>query len=507
MTRAQPPMSPPARHARHTRHTRRQHTRRAWLALLLAASAWALPASARAEVMIEARALRSYDAPPRVDPSAATALSTPQGDTLLYQTVGAGPDTACVIVSVSGSTARALEYRHEERATQCLSVLPHPSSGGFFVRGVDPNAAPGEQTGVTAYVDAQGVVQWTVQDAQLVAARPRADNGTGEFIGVYDTPHPAMVYSATFDRLLGFAQGKLIIGAQEKPLTQAHVINVQTGRLTVTGQTFGDSGVGIVGGAAERATDGHFLLYFYSVGVQGASFFSYNGRNSISAYSPLGLSWESRFVSRMIYGPGQRLSLLWTPSADADSDTRISVVNDAGALIWEGQWPSMARTAQGELALGRPRDLWVGQDHALVLHQTPAGLYVRVLDARDGVSLGVAPLEGLTPHAPLAILLGEQGSLTLLAYEAGAQRLHEYSLSFMDLPELPPEPADMGQQPPDMALPTPPTLPEVGCGCASTASQGAVHAKGLLLLLLAWAAARLRPGRARQALNARGPLA
>lgn len=450
------------------------------VSLFALASVALVPSRAQAEVMISAQEVRSYDAPAGLDPNALSSLSTANGVTVLYSSVGADRNIACAVIVAAGESAKVIEYKHEGRATQCIGLLPHPK-GGFFMRGSDPTALGDEVTAFTAYIDEQGVLKWSVSDQQLIDAKASADRGTGEFIGVYDSPHPALVYSEGFDRLLAFTQGNLVIGSQMRPLTQAHVINVETGRLTVTGQTFGGNGLGVVGGTAQRLSDGYFLLYFYSEGTEGAFFYSFNGRNKISGFKPLQESWETRIVTKMTYGPGERLGLLWTPNAQADADTRISLVNDAGAALWQGQWPSSELTAKGQVELGQPREMWVGQEHVLVLYAVGQALKVRVIDAKDGTSLGVADLDGVSPYAPLAILNGESGSLKLLAIDQDNGRFHEYRLDFMDLPDVMPGELDMGMDMP-AEIPAPPTLPEVGCGCSSGSSPSAdLGALGLLL--------------------------
>lgn len=459
----------------------------------LAFALMGLSSAASAEVMLSAQQQRSYDVPAWAKMVSLSATSTPTGVTVLFGSVGADRDISCGVIVADGEDAKAFRYKHEERTTQCLGVLAHPD-GGFFVRGDDPSAVGDDPSGFTAYVDGDGAQRWSVEDVKLRDALSRADGGTGEFIGVYDAAHPAMVYSPTFDRLLGFSQGKLTIGAQEKPLTQAHVINVETGRLTVSGQTFGGNGISIVGGLATRQTDGHFLLYFYSIGDEGAFFYSYNGRSSISSFKPLMESWETRVVRRMTYGPGARVGLLWTPNAMADAETRVTFVDDAGQALWQGQWPSSETTAAGVVELGRPLDMWAGAQHVLVLYRTEQGLYVRVIDINDGVSLGVAPLDGVTPHTPLSILIGESGQLKLLAADADGARFYEYGLEFMDLPDVMPQ-EDMGpEMGADMGVPALPTLPEVGCGCAS-ASQAPVAELAFLSLglgLMGWRRRRRR---------------
>ncbi|CAN0448986.1 unnamed protein product, partial [Laminaria digitata] len=400
------------------------------------------PSEARAGVAFEPSEVRRYMAPDGFDPRAAIITSTRDGTTLLAATTGSEESTRCEVILVNDMAASSFTYLHEEQPTYCLGI--ESDDEGFFLRGADPTATADEITGFTAYVDSSGNLRWTIDDQEIVDAKDEAEGGTGSFLGVYDKPNPAMTYSAEFGKLLAFTDGKLLIGPSEKGVTQAHVVDVATGRLTVTGQTFGQNAVGIVGGTATRETDGYFLLYLYSAGDRGAFFYSYNGRNRISFFEPLGESWEDRIVTTMVYGPGERLTLLWTPNTNADADTRITSVDDQGMALYNGQWPAEANVGGELVALGRPLGLWVGAEHTMALYGTGVGLHARVIETVSGEELGVVSLDGVTEHAPVAILNGPGDTLKLLAFDSEEGMLFEYLLAFSEVDDPPPVMPDMG---------------------------------------------------------------
>ena len=454
--------------------------------MLLTLASSLLPASAFAGVELAPREVRSYDAPEGFDPRAAVITSTREGTTVLAATTGSDADTRCEVVLVSDMAATSFTYIHNEKPTYCLNI--ESNDEGFFLRGADPTALETQVTGFTTYVDLEGNVRWAIDDQTLVEAKSEADGGTGEFLGVYVQPNPSMTYSAQFNKLLAFTDGKLVIGATEKSVTQAHVVEVNTGRLAVTGQTFGQNAIGIVGGAATRATDGYFLLYLYSSGDQGAFFYSYNGRNRISFFEPDSVSWEDRVVTSMIYGPEQRLSLLWTPNSNADADTRITSVDDEGLVLWSGQWSPEHVVDDLTFMLGRPLGMWVGSEHTIVLYTTGDQLFVRVILTENGEELGVTSLTGEVPHTPIAILDGADGELKLLAWDETGGRLYEYALDFMDAPDsveptpdMGGEPADMGSTEQDMGsmegMDTDDS-DDGGCGCRTSAAPAHLPGPG-----------------------------
>jgi MYXO-CTERM domain-containing protein len=438
-------------------------------ALLMTAVTW--PTLAAADVEIETEAVRDYQLPGDFDISGAQVLLGADGSTLLTNTMGMIADEArCAVVVATDSEARLVEYRYDGAPTQCNGVIAHPD-GGFFVRGSNPAAMEGEVSGVTAYIGPDDNEVWAIADQTLVDANPEP-NGTGEFRGAYETPHPAMAYSPELDKLLAFTVGKLTIGSDEKFLSQAHVVNVESGTLTKSGQTFGLSGVGLVGGTTVRASDGHFLIYYYSSGDRGAFFYDYNGRQDIEFFKPRGEDWDDRFVSRMVY-ENELLHLLWTPTGSDDPQTRVTATTDAGAELWSVNFEPEYIFAGGKsVDLGRPLSMWVGAENTVILHQGGDQLYLRVLDV-NGDSPGVARLEGATEFAPVAIVNGSGGSLKLISFDSDTRQVYEDALTFVDVEDFDPDAGiPDGGIPGDVGIPADIGIKEVleAAGCCATIS-------------------------------------
>lgn len=457
---------------------------RRFFASTLVLAAAGLPARAGADVQIETTPARDYVLPGAFDLNNAQVQRGAADATIISATIGTTPEeAACGVVIASDTEARLLEYRFAGAPTQCIGVLPHPA-GGVFVRGSNPTAVDGEVTGFTSFVDGADQEAWAVTDETLVAANPEP-TGTGEFQGTYVTAHGAMAYSPQLDKLLGFTIGKLVIGQDEKFLSQAHVVNADSGQLRVSGQTFGLSGVGVVGGTAVRA-DGEYLIYYYSSGDRGAFFYTYDGRTNVDFFNPRGEEWDDRFVLRMIYA-NDLLHLLWTPSDGESVETRVTATTDTGAELWSATLPPEYTFANGEqVVLGMPVTMWVTAEHTAVLHQTVDGqLLLRVLD-RNGESLGVARLAEVGDFPPFAIVNGPNDGLKLLTYDDANRHVYELGMTFVDVPDFDPDagipdggfgdvgiPADIGLQD---------VLEAAGC-CATTG--GARDANGAWLAALA----------------------
>lgn len=399
---------------------------------LLAAAALTLaaPAAASAAVELSAEQVRSYDLPDGFALQDAQIQSTRDGLTMLSATTGDAMPVegeeftpfGCTVVVADSSEATEYTYRYQGNPTGCVGVLPHPD-GGFFLRGAEGDAEEGDVVGFTTYIDAAGNEQWLVHDQRLVDALPEPD-GPGEFLGQYVQPHPEMAYSEQFDKLMAFTTGKLNIGGGQ-PLTQAHVINAGSGTLKVSGQTFGLSGsAGFIAETATRASDGYYLLYIYSAGSQGAYFFSFNGRNRIDTFAPLGEDWSQRYIRRMVYGPDENVHLLWTPTNEPGAPTNVTVVDGEANEVWSGSYEA----SDGDIELGAPRGMWVGANYTMVLYGGGGSLQLRVIDVATGEELGLAPLDGLTEFQPVAILNGDQGRLKLLATNGEATQVHEFAL-------------------------------------------------------------------------------
>lgn len=385
-----------------------------------------VPTAAHAALSVDATEVRSYDLPEGVEPAQAQIQATRDGTTVIAATTGDGAQMACTVELIDDQGATSYAYRYQDGPTACVGVLVHPD-GGFFLRGAKADAQQGDVFGFTARVGADGTEMWAVADQDLVDAAAEADGGTGEFIGQYTEPHAEMAYSAEFDRLLAFTNANLNVGGGQR-LTQAHVLSGDTGRIKVSGQTFGhQGGFGFIAETVSRTSDGYFLLYIYSAGSRGAYFFAYNGRNSVDSFKPLGEDWSTRYVRQMVYAPDDNVYLLWTPSDQPDAPTNITVVDDQASEVWSSSFE--ATGAQGA-ALGQPLAMWVGANEALVLYSSNQKLVLRVVDTFSGDELGVAPLAGVTDYSPVAILNGTDGGLKLLAAEQGSPTLHEFRLEF-----------------------------------------------------------------------------
>jgi hypothetical protein len=371
----------------------------------------------------------------------------PEGTTLISNTSGSAEASLCTVIIAADEEASALEYKYKDGPTQCISVVPHPE-GGFFVRGVDPSGEPGDPVGFTSRIGPDGTELWEVADERLTTARAEPE-GTGEFIGAYNSPSQVMAYSARFDKLMAFTVGLLKLGIDDRPITQAHVVNAGSGQLKVTGQTFGQSGVGIVAGTAVQS-DGNFVLYYFSSGVQGAIFYTYNGRESISFFEPGGESWETRIISQMVTHDDQ-IYLLWTPNDAADAATHVTVTTVDGAQLWSNSWPAEYTQADGtQINLGPPLLMWVGAELVIVLHQVQleegAEYFLRAMN-RDGESLGAGSMQAVWgDFSPLQVVKGADDRLKLLTYDSDNHRIHEFWLSIVDLPDYDPSQfEDMGE--------------------------------------------------------------
>ena len=430
---------------------------------MLGAFCFAVPAAA--DVDIETTPVRDYVLPGAFELDGAQVQLGADDTTIISNTTGASiEESRCGILIAGSDDARLIEYGFGGAPTQCVGVTPHPL-GGVFVRGSNPLAVEGEVTGFTAFLDSTDAEAWSVTDETLVAANPEP-TGTGEFQGAYAGPHPAMSYSPELDKLLGFTIGQLIIGQDVKLISQAHVINVDSGQLRVSGQTFGLSGVGLVGGTTTRASDGHYLIYYYSSGDRGAFFYAYDGRTNIEFFNPRGEDWDDRFIRRMIY-TNDLLHLLWTPSDEPTTETRITATTDSSAELWSSTFESEYIFADHRpVNLGEPSTMWVGSEYGAVLHQTPdAGLLLRVFDI-NGQSPGVAKLEEVGEFPARAIVETADGGLKLLTYDEPNRHVYELAMEFVDVadydPNKPPPDAGFdGGLPPDVGLDD--VLEEVTC--------------------------------------------
>ncbi len=392
--------------------------------------------AAQADLKINADSLREYQLPGTFNIAAATVIVGANNATLLVSTIGASPETsACAVVSATSEGATLFEYKFNNKPTRCLGVVAHPE-GGFFLRGDNPIATEGLVSGFTTFLSEKGDEVWAIPDQRLVDAEEEPV-GSGRFLGNYEQPLPVMAYSPKLDRLIAFTVGRLDIGPEQKYISQAHVINVQTGQFQVSGQTFGQSGVGITGGVSVRNSDGNFIIFYYSSETKGAFFYSYDGRQEINFFKPRGEDWSERSILRMDYRD-ELLHLLWTPTEDQESDTRLTITNDTSAELWTAIFEPEYQFSTGlDVNLGRARSMWIGKNETIVLYEANS-FFLRHVDP-NGSSFGVATLEGLTPVPPVALLVTNDGTFKLLAYDQTTRYISEFALSFEDKPDYDPE--------------------------------------------------------------------
>lgn len=469
-------------------------TYRSRTAAFLAAGAALLYApTAFADVDIELTPLRDYVLPGTFELQGAQYQRGAGDVTIISNTMGTSPDeSSCGVLIASDADARLVAYRFGGDPTMCVGVLPHPS-GGVFLRGSNPIAVEGDVTGFTSFMDANDTEVWAVTDETLVVANPEP-NGTGEFQGGYVGAHPAMAYSPTLDKLLAFTVGVLTIGQDQKFLSQAHVVNADDGQVRVSGQTFGLSGVGLVGGTTTRTSDGNFLIYYFSNGEQGAFFYAYDGRTNIDFFKPRGEDWDDRYVQRMIYA-NDLLHLLWTPSDGSSVETRVTATTDSGAELWSSTFEPEYTFANGvPINLGPPSTMWVGSEYSAILHQTPEGqLLLRMVDI-NGESPGVALLDDVADFPPVAIVDGAGGSLKLLSYDQANRHVYEHTMKFVDVDDYDPNAGiPDGGIPGDVGIPADVGIRDVleAAGCCATVSGRRTGGLGMFLLVVGlWFARR-----------------
>ncbi len=424
--------------------------------------------NANADLKISAQSLREYQLPGTFNLAEAAITVGANNDTIITSTLGASPESsACGIVQANENGAKIIEYKFNAAPTRCLGVIPHPK-GGVFLRGDNPISADGVVSGFTAFLDGDGREVWAIPDQRLVDATAKP-NGTGIFLGEYEQPLPIMAYSEKLDKLIAFTVGRLNLGMDQKFISQAHVINVESGQFRISGQTFGQSGVGIVGGVAVRNSDGHFILYYYSSGVRGAFFYAYDGRRSIDFFKPRGEEWDTRFIKKMVY-QNDLLNLLWTDSEEPESQTRLSVVTDTSAELWTALFDSQYTFSTGiEVNLGAPLSMWIGKQEYIILHQSGDAFFLRHVD-KNGASFGVGTLDELIPVPPVAVAITNEGDFKLFGYNQDTRFLSEFSLQFEDKPDYDPE---VGPRlPDDVGIPADVGLSDVleAAGCCATVS-------------------------------------
>ncbi|MEZ4460781.1 MAG: hypothetical protein R3E66_13835 [bacterium] len=436
---------------------------------------WLFSANAFADVEVIPTALRDYALPSNFGLANSIIASGKDETTYLANTTGEGGNVRCTVVVATKVDAREIDYAVDGRPTRCLSLVANPN-GGFFLRADNPQAMPGDVTGITAYVDANGVEQWKIRDTQLVDAQARP-SGTGVFLGSYAGAFDTMVYSPQTDRLLAFTIGRLSINQEDKFIAQGHVVDVATGDLLRSGQSIGQAGLGIPIAATVR-TDGVFTIAFDTLGSQGLVFYTYDGRETVEELEPLSERWEDRVLIQMFWAE-ETLNFVWLDPTDASVSTEVAITNATGNALLRQTFTSTYRFADGAfVALGAPTNAWRDAEYLTTSYVSDGLVYLRLITP-EGESPGMGRLDGITSYTPAAVVSGPQG-LRFLAFDAPSNRIYEYALSFMDAPDYNPDMGLADVDIPDIGLGD--VLDEVGCGCSSVAR--ARTPAGIVLLVL-----------------------
>lgn len=462
---------------------------------------------AEAAVELEGRTLRHFALPVGMDLSGVRVQGDGKGRTYLFGQLEAAQGQLCAVVVVDDDAgATQYDYRYQDLDTYCVGLVARPQ-GGFFLRGAAVSeaimASENPVVGFTAAVDAQGQELWVVHDDALVSAGAYPDAGSGVFMGSYSQPLGVMAYSERFDRLLAFTEGLLTIGRDQKRVTQAHVLGGSSGRLRISGQTFGQSGVGSITWAEPRlsaSSDGYFVLQFYSQGSGGSTFYTYNGDKNIAFLKPSGQDWSRRKVLATAHrAPDDAMVMLWVDDVAEASDVHLTVSSASGEALWSATWPG---SEAANAALGLPVAMVAGDAHMALVYVTETAIISRWVETSTGRDLGLASLSAVTTLGPAAILKGSEGRVVLVAHDAATNQMHEIELAVRELPE---EPAP--EEPVDAPGPAEPASPQENTqdgGCAMAPSSRP-SLPGWLVLAATWfGAGRLRGRRAPDG-RAQGP--
>lgn len=362
-------------------------------------------------------------------------LHASAGGMVLANTVGIDRAARCVLVVVREDEASALTYRHQEAPTACVSVLMG-DDGEVFVRGFDPTVMSTQiVTGFTTHVTTTGAFEWFVSDRELVEARHTNEGGTGGFIGDYGGPLRLMAYQGgESPTLMAFSQGGLRMGFSVRNVPQAHLVEVQSGRVTRSGQGFGMGGAGNITGAWTWPGETYrgYLLVEPSVDGKGATFYRYNGRSRVERYAPGEEDWSRRRVLQVAADPLQgELALLWVPAENQKGMVRLTVLQaDANTPRFEALLsPEFLDESGASVALGLPVGLVFGEDYSVVIYALGGSTYVRLLDSQTG-ELVVGSMQDAfaVKHGALGFSRAEDGTLRVLEWDRGAPALEAYRI-------------------------------------------------------------------------------
>lgn len=369
---------------------------------------------------VDLEEVRSYRVPEGFSLGQTIVRSNSEGTTLVAATSGNGANAACTVVVASPDSARAFPYRRGSNGSACVGAIPHPD-GGFFVRGFGAGAEPGDVAGFTARIDGSGRERWLLPDTDIAES--------SELRGTYRRPHPAMAYSAERDRLLAFTVSRLTLEMLgERELTFASV--VEDGKRQLAAQSLGTSeGTGVLRGVETLERSGDFLVYVSEPTTEGGQFVTFDGRQNVEAFEPLGEDWSERFVRRIEYGPDGKIYLLWTDAREQDRPTKLTVVDTEGGEVWSGEFSASARVDGESRTLGSPQSFWVGASYVFVLYSSDP-VFVRVLDASTGEQKGIVQLTGATEYRALSFVRGPDAQLRLLTVDTRNGRFRELRVTF-----------------------------------------------------------------------------
>lgn len=447
-------------------------------------------ATAEEAVHMRLSEVRRYQLPDGMTPGELKIAAGVDGRTLYAATTGLAAaedggvqDAACTIVEAQQDGARAISYRFQDKPTGCVGVLAHPD-GGFFVRGthltvLNLESVPAERGGFTARVDAAGREVWALADQALLEAKGVADGGTGEFVGRYVGASPTMAFNPQTRRLLAFSNGQLSAGDSRR-VTQAHVIDADSGALRTSGLGFGIQDAGtVLKTALYRASQNDFLIHFKTGSGADNPFFSYNGRRSIDTVEPAGAQWRERDIPQVVIAADQSLYILSRTSKRPDADAEVSAYDPQGNL----RWSVVLAQDSGPASPGPAENIWLLKDHILVGFPAPLGTSLRVLDRASGEQvgeerLGVNVVFGQIAYQILGIAQAAGASASLISAEPQTRIMREDRIEILSGP-LPPDDAndvDAGAGDPD----APPSTGEDG-GCAVANADALPPLSGLSL--------------------------
>lgn len=317
---------------------------------------------------------------------AAQILVSNTGDVTLI-TSGAG-GTHILPVTLGQGQDADITYTFNELPLAPTSWTLGPE-GDLLLRG---NVQPTLDTllGVTARVDlGDGSVVWEQPD--------EAFSESPDYIGRYNQGTGPIAWSPDAQRVLVFSQSDFDIA----PVSQGSMLFEFNGDVRVPSITFGDQYIGAVLARALTTPDGEFLVYYFAQNEVGARFYLYDGRDSVSFWTPEGGDWTQRVVYLIDYAPDGNLFLVWSELGD-DAPVRMSKIDPEGKLLFDvdlsGNIP-VADPQTGEKIgadLERPQFMVTADEEIVLLRAAGPSFVFDVRDASNGDPLGFKDFGELT---------------------------------------------------------------------------------------------------------------